>query len=172
MCHTLHLVEDSWGNIGYTEEKHTALWTISYPRKIVILSWHTKRQKPNGQTPASPFKRSNPLPLFPQWPKWMVSSVEIEDIGATGAEISHTTGSHSERRMLVGGCSKDIMQLFTLHWICYIGISPCEIGTAAADGGRSRSRIIFAPIVGCDMSLPSLTNSPGLEYPGKTLFET
>ena len=107
----------------------------------------------------------------------MVSSVEIEDIGATGAEISHTTGSHSAEE---GGCwssadqrrGKDIMQLFTLHWICYIGISPCEIGTAAADGGRSRSRIIFAPIVGCDMSLPSLTNSPGLEYPGKTLFET
>ena len=62
----------------------------------------------------------------------MASPVEIEDIAAIGAEISHTTVRKEGRMMAAADQSpKEIMQLFTLHWICYIGISPCEIGRSA-----------------------------------------
>ena len=60
----------------------------------------------------------------------MASPVEIEDIAAIRAEISHTTVRKGDgEAAAVDQSPKEIMQLFTLHWICYIGISPCEIGT-------------------------------------------
>ena len=64
----------------------------------------------------------------------MASPVEIEDIAAIGAEISHTTvRKDGEASAAADQSPKEIMQLFTLHWICNIGISPCEIGSRSAD---------------------------------------